>query len=976
MCHKIIFPRGVSIFFSLAAILCTFAPTLADNPPALPSPQRINVGSVDSICGIRTAPGGNLVVLVTQAKAINILLISPDGRQISSTPVPPEIAHGINDPWRCIAAADREGNFYFLHPGDSKIWMLPSGSAARSIDFDSPVNSFAIASTSDGEYLDEIGATSPGLRIHIPDQTRKQLILAGDGLTALHVAASGDLYGYGSDQLIWHFSPDGKLIGKIGGGGAPPPNSTLPGEFVTPQFDVAPSGDVYWTTGDYGAVTKFSADGNQAVRIPGGDPSGQRWTSPFFQIAGLAISGDSAYVVGGTIMTRFPLSMIAPGMPGVAVADPRVYGLNYLITSPQPYKLYLTPTVPLSALFEAGNRATHQINLQYTVYDLWQKIVAGGTEPLQIPGNAQVTIPLPAINLPRLGWYRVDTAIALADGTILGKRTNFIGRTFVDPRLPIPPKEVSGWNDLDTHKMVGMGLHRFAANQINDITTYGPAVAEAKKLQVPYFFQLTNKPDVTPANVRLILSNQPDLQRLEIMNEPDQQGVSPEDYVNNYLKPCSQEAHRINPRIMVMGPTKCGIELQWMDRFFKAGGGNYVDIVSVHTYERNNSMDAYHWSWKLQTLKEMMAQYGCGNKPLYQTEHGYMGNFHNFIQRPQWQARSLFEEYLTCDHFGIGPAQFMYYYVNEGGFADFSAEIVDGDRELYPAALLMRTRARILEGTHYDSAFDLGPVGNWLVQANRYAGAVSDVLILMNTGAYKDIDLAIDLPPSARIYDCWGNPSSQSARSGHVAVGMYPTYILVPRGSPVTMKMPWSEQNIAPEATFAIADAKAQPDVGKLTNGELEFDFHDEPDRQGMIASDDHLPLDLTATWPSPRTINHVILYGNLSDNQYCTPTAYTLEARVNGNWQALDQIHVPTEGNILNIGSITRVTSYANPWIFTHDFAPVTADAIRFHFTGTTFGQYPTREIVDSMISAYHWGPIPAGVQIRELQVFSPSGH
>ena len=441
-----------------------------------------------------------------------------------------------------------------------------------------------------------------------------------------------------------------------------------------------------------------------------------------------------------------------------------MFGLNYALTSTQPYKLFVTPGVALGILFPRGNRSTHRVNLEYTVFDIAQNAVARGTVNLDVPGSAEVTRPLPTIALPKLGWYRVDSAIIADDRTVLADRTTLIGRTFQDANLPIPAKEVSGWNDMETHKMLGMGLHRFAANQLPDLFTYGPEVAQARKLNIPFFFQLTNRPDVTPENVRRILTNQPDLQRLEIMNEPDQQGVSPEVYVKKYLKPCYEEAHRIKPDIQVMGPAKCGIELQWMDRFFKAGGGRYVDIVSVHTYERNNSMDAYHWNWKLAKLKQMMAANGCGNKPLYQTEHGYSGDFHGFILRPQWQAWSMFDEFLAFDRVGTSPDEFYYYYVNEGGYADCSTQLVDGDRELYPAALLMRTRAHLLAGEHFASALDLGPVGNWLIWGNRYAGTDNDVVLLTNTGAYKDLDLSVTMPPAAQVFDSWATPLRSQRR--------------------------------------------------------------------------------------------------------------------------------------------------------------------------------------------------------------------
>ena len=202
---------------------------------------------------------------------------------------------------------------------------------------------------------------------------------------------------------------------------------------------------------------------------------------------------------------------------------------------------------------------------------------------------------------------------------------------------------------------------------------------------------------------------------------------------------------------------------------------------------------------------------------------------------------------------------------------------------------------------------------------------------------------------------------------------MYPTYIVVPHGATVEVKLPWTGKDIAPSAKFTIDDPQAQAATGRLTNGELEFDFHDEPDRQGMYAGYGHLPLDLIASWPTPQSINHVIVYGNLADNQYCTPVDYDLEGRISGRWQTIEQVRVPTEGKILNVGIIARITSYPDPWIFVHLFAPIAADAIRIHFIRTTFGQYPNSALTQNLSKTYHWGPILPAVQLRELQIFSP---
>ena len=346
------------------------------------------------------------------------------------------------------------------------------------------------------------------------------------------------------------------------------------------------------------------------------------------------------------------------GITAGGVGDVLKPGYDYQITSTAPYKVFTSGPAQLNITLAAGTRSFHHLTLTCQVCDIWRNPVAQFKVPLDVPGESGASFPLPPISLPQLGWYRIDTALYGDDGSLLVERTHFISRTVVDPNLPIPDKEVSGWNDLETFKMVGMGLHRFTSNNFNDMDAALSGIPRANELKISYFCLLGNRADCTPSNVEKILSNHKEIPLLEIMNEPDQQGVSPEEYVTKYLQPCYEAAHRLIPGIKILGPSKCGIELEWMKRFFAAGGARYVDAISVHTYERNNSMDVYHWNWKLAKLKEMMTANNCGNKPLYVTEHGYLGNYHDFLLRPEWQAWSVFDEYLTLDRVGVSPDPF------------------------------------------------------------------------------------------------------------------------------------------------------------------------------------------------------------------------------------------------------------------------------------------------------------------------------
>ena len=58
--------------------------------------------------------------------------------------------------------------------------------------------------------------------------------------------------------------------------------------------------------------------------------------------------------------------------------------------------------------------------------------------------------------------------------------------------------------------------------------------------------------------------------------------------------------------------------------------------------------------------------------------------------RPQWQVNQLLLEKLVLDRFGIDDSRYFYYYVNESGYREFNAYIVNQERELLPAAAMMR----------------------------------------------------------------------------------------------------------------------------------------------------------------------------------------------------------------------------------------------------------------------------------------------
>lgn len=976
---------AVAVAFVLTlGCACAQQPAPPAGVPVTPTKEgvlKIGVGELKSPVSIHTAPSGQLVVLDHQGgDNFTVVTYAPDGRKISETPVPAAIKQPR------LAVADNAGNLYLMRDRDTNIWMIHPDGTAAALDQKTLIAGITTAKVGGAEYLYVLGDAKSGVsRFHLPDMKSENIPLPGypaaGGLSDLQVRPDGHLYAFApAESLIYHFDESGKFIEKIGGGGPHPPRVGVPAGYMGSAYDVAPNGDVYWTLGDYGALLMLSADGKTGVHYHGQESEYGRWTGPLYTVTGLALAGDRAYEIdGGTNrVTGFPRTFVSPNAPQTDTIDARIFGYSYNLKAPVSYKLFSGDTATLRVAFDEGNRRIHTVALDYQVYDLGHHLVAKGTQSLDVPGSAAADFALPPIKMPLFGWYEMDTALRTGD-TVLIEQAHFFAHIQEDVREPIPVKEVSGWNDIATHKMIGLGLHRFGGSLQQLMDSKG-AVAEAEATNVPYFLALTDEKDCTPENVTALLKQYPNAPILEIVNEPNLR-MSVEKYVA-LLKTCFDAAKKVNPKVQIMGPTQCGTELNWFESFFKNGGGKSVDIVSVHTYERNNSMDVAHWNWKFDRLREIMAQYKCGDKPLYQTEHGFLGDYHGPILRHRWQARSLNLELMTLAQHGIGLDRYYYYYVNEGGFANFSSYLVDGDRELFPAAVINRTRTHFIGDKTFDHALNFGEPGNWLVVGSVFRGGQNDVIELENCGALRPVDVQLTLPSTAHAYDCFGNPVALP-RKGAVAsfpVGMYPSYITVPRGANTAVSLPSFGRNIAPAAKISVTDAQGVADepamqgASRLVNGSLEFDFESEPERVGMKASDGKLPLDVTLDFGAVHKISSAILYSSLADNAMTSPLEYEVLVRTGGVWKKVDSISVPVDERSFKIGGdVKRVTWYDAPWIFVHRFKPVGADAIRFHFTRTTNGQFASPEMNTEVSRAFGGDgkPIPQHVELREVQVF-----
>jgi len=132
----------------------------------------------------------------------------------------------------------------------------------------------------------------------------------------------------------------------------------------------------------------------------------------------------------------------------------------------------------------------------------------------------------------------------------------------------------------------------------------------------------------------------------EIWNEPNlprNRDIGTPERMLEMAKIAYVTLKEVDPNIKVISPSPVNANgLDWLDRYLTLGGGNYADIIGYHfyTYHRPETMLDL-----ILPAKEIMRKHGVGDKPLWNTESGWIKNpltdrIDLVGQAPGWAARA------------------------------------------------------------------------------------------------------------------------------------------------------------------------------------------------------------------------------------------------------------------------------------------------------------------------------------------------
>jgi sugar lactone lactonase YvrE len=973
-------------------------------------------GQFEELQDIAFGPGDSLYVLEGRREEKGALkgncrvqIFQPDGKFVSQFSIADDALGDRDRPRRL--AVDASGRVWVTRPeADSVRVYGPEGERWR--EFSVP-GAMAVTTWRQGdlERIVAIGSTRRVIDRKWSDVGGDELFVfqPDSGTDAARVPLqrkltevvdmtsdrAGSLYVLAATNQLYAFSPKGRLLASMGSSSR---TRNPDGSELIHSVSVDSRGFIYSVTwGNPSWIVRFSPDSTKVWRREGQYKWADAW-GPHSRYTPLAIdSQDRLWVASTAENTGNPRAHASPsvmrlredfleedGGKKVVVRDGRLLGFSPDLASTLPYDVAYGPgDIPMRFSVAPAMRRIRSVDVAWKAVGFTGASVGEGRFSMPLTDGVAATNCF-SFRPPALGWYTVSAEIRNA-GALLQAIGHHVVVTREYPGLPklAEGESSGGWEDAPRQRFSGLPTMRLhVTDSVQSQDKLDVDIEQARRYGATCFVQISDKRHCTPENVRALVTRfKGRVPCWEFVNEPNF-SMSPEDCAKMFaeLHPLVKE---IDPDAQVLGPAVCGISLGWHERFFKAGGGAFVDVLSVHDYEGHETIDPVHWRWKFPALRSLAEKYGCGDKPIWQTERCITGVRGNQFLGPAQAVRLTLHRDLL-ESLGIPPRHNSQYYLSQGGYAPVPAYIWSRSGP-HPAVAALRVRHALTEGAglHYSRAFDFGPQGNTLFMGLLYEGENEGVAILRNFGLPESEPMALSVTGGASelaLFDAFGNAASVPVRDGIACVDVpqMPVYIRLEKGQGLSVPRYDFGTNLAFNAAFAYSGT-TERDLALLNNGILETTHAESPHggtdgkqiwlgRIETDASGKAVPETLDILLGAKRTVNAVLLHGSRADNPFTALLDYDLLYRDGDRWVELTRIRSRHPAS----DEVETAQSRANTWILDDNlhldrFAPVATDALRIIVRRTTHGFFP--DAMGLPVETL----MPQALMLREVEVFGP---
>lgn len=212
----------------------------------------------------------------------------------------------------------------------------------------------------------------------------------------------------------------------------------------------------------------------------------------------------------------------------------------------------------------------------------------------------------------------------------------------------------------------------------------------------------------------------------------------------------------------------------WLDSYLKAGGGNYCDVIGFHFYVSPKAPEAM--VPLIERVKQVMAEDGSGNKPLWDTETGWYiqdtaGNVKS--SSPMWSVLSAQEAegyvaraYILSWAAGVSR---LYWYDWD---SDTMGLTEPGYKARKPAAYAYYITEKWLIGARMTSC-NSNASGTWICHITRDGGY--NAYIVWDAAGTKNFNI----PKQWGVHDVWHlyGKTDPLPKSGTAGIGPLPVLL-------------------------------------------------------------------------------------------------------------------------------------------------------------------------------------------------------
>ncbi len=266
-----------------------------------------------------------------------------------------------------------------------------------------------------------------------------------------------------------------------------------------------------------------------------------------------------------------------------------------------------------------------------------------------------------------------------------------------------------------------------------------------------------------------LASTYPEVDAYLFQNEPDARAIyqmSCEEYANA-LKRFYLGIKKGNPNAKVWGCNTMRANTPWVEGVIMAGGGDYMDGVTIHPYQGQGSPETTRWVEYVSLTRQMLDSYGYEHLTICASEANTSSSFeyNSEIQQGfnlvrQWSLMDanprMLDSYITYTFATFDDAT-----DNESNFGITRGWNVDNAAGAKPAYMAVCNFLAQIEGKTFEKLLHDDDIYVYHYKDDKG----EDMLMMYSDVTTQQISLKIDAP-KGELYDWYGNKTDINAIDG------------------------------------------------------------------------------------------------------------------------------------------------------------------------------------------------------------------